>query len=269
MSLIQCLNCGHSISEEATICPHCNHPNAGVSTDNVVCPECGTQYTNEQNFCPNCGCPANINNAPKKKKHKAIIITAIILFIALISGLSCSFIVNNEKKKAQAEKEAEAKKEAKKELEAYYYNLEKITYKMIDGGAKAESSGNLTKNVWSNAIWQKQDDETDKYTMENGEFVDDFNDALANLFADENFAASIDEIKNNQSEVLKLMKKLRNPPKEYEEAYSVLKDLYDNYSKLMSIVITPTGSFNTFSEDFNTYDNALADSYGKMILYFD
>ena len=65
------------------------------------------------------------------------------------------------------------------------------------------------------------------------------------------------------------MKQLKEPPKKYEEAYSVLKVYYDNYLKMTKIVISPTGSLNTFSEDFNTYDINTVDSYEKMKLYLD
>ena len=105
--------------------------------------------------------------------------------------------------------------------------------------------------------------------MKNGKFVDDFNDALSELFADENFSNNISEIETNQYEVANLMKQLKEPPKKYEEAYSVLKVYYDNYLKMTKIVINPTGSLNAFSEDFNTYDNNTVDSYEKMKLYLD
>ena len=39
----------------------------------------------------------------------------------------------------------------------------------------AESSANLIKQVWYNAIYEKRDDKTDKYTRPKGYFVSDFN----------------------------------------------------------------------------------------------
>ena len=147
--------------------------------------------------------------------------------------------------------------------------METVSFTMLDGAAKAENAGNLIKSVWYNAIYEERNGETDKYTMKNGKFVDDFNDALSELFTDENFSNSISEIVTNQSEVANLMKQLKEPPKKYEEAYSVLKIYYDNYLKMTKIVINPTGSLNTFSEDFNTYDNNTVDSYEKMKLYLD
>lgn len=109
--------------------------------------------------------------------------------------------------------------------------MEHVSYTMLDGAAKAENVGNLIKSVWYNAIYEERVTETDKYTMKNGKFADDFNDALSNLFADENFIDIIYEIELNQSEVTGLMKKLKNPPKKYEEAYAMLKAYYDNYYK--------------------------------------
>lgn len=199
--------------------------------------------------CPNCGCP-NSSIKQKKKKHKVVIVS-IIVFALIVTGVLGIGIL-------QKAKEFE-----------YYTNMEAVSYTMLDGAAKAENAGNLIKSVWYNAIYEERDDETDQYTMKNGKFVDDFNDALSSLFADENFIKSISEIETNQSEVTDLMKQLKNPPKKYEEAYSVLNGYYDNYLKMIKTVISPTGSLNTFSEDFNTYDNDTVDSFEKMKLYLD
>ena len=59
-----------------------------------------------------------------------------------------------------------------KELE-YYSNMEKVSFTMLDGAAKAENAGNLIKNVWYNAIYEERNSETDQYTMKNGKFVDE------------------------------------------------------------------------------------------------
>lgn len=156
----------------------------------------------------------------------------------------------------------------KKEVE-YYSNMEVVSYTMLDGAIQAESAGNFIMSVWYNAIYGERDNNTDQYTIKNGKFVDDFNDALNNLFEDENFINNISEIENNRSQVIELMKRLKNPPKKYEEAYAVLKEYYDHYMKMTKTVISPAGSFNTFSEEFNTYDNDVVNSYEKMKLYLN
>ena len=124
--------------------------------------------------CPNCGCP-NSTVKRKKNKHKGVIISIIVFALIVVSALGIGI-----SKKA-------------KELE-YYSNMETVSFTMLDGAAKAENAGNLIKNVWYNAIYEERNSETDQYTMKNGKFVDDFNDALSELFADENFSNSISEI---------------------------------------------------------------------------
>lgn len=249
MSLITCPKCGGTISEKATVCPHCKF---NRSQENLImCEECGTEYEIKLSACPNCGCPnLTIEQKKQKKKHKGIIISIVV--IALIAVCVFGFSISQKAKEIE-----------------YYSNMEYVSYTMLDGAAKAENAGNLIKSVWYNAIYEERDTETDKYTMKNGKFVDDFNDALYNLFADENFVNSISEIELNQAEVTGLMKKLKNPPKKYEEAYAVLKAYYDNYIKMTKSVINPTGSLKTFSEDFNTYDSDTVNSFEKMKLYLD
>lgn len=248
MALISCPNCGQSISDKAFVCPHCNYRNSNIFAINMTCPECGLQYNQEKSCCPACGCP-NSMNASKKKKHKGVIVTAIILSIVTAIGLFGAFVID------------------KGNATIYYDNLETVTYKMLDGAAKAEKEGNLIKSVWSNAIYEKNDATTDKYTLKDGKFVEDFNDALNNLFSDKEFQKSISAIQSNRDEVIALMKTLRNPPKEYEEAYLVLKTYYDNYMSMTKMIINPTGSLQSFSDEFNNTDTATVNSYEKMKLY--
>lgn len=247
MGLTTCPECGETISEKAGICPHCN---ANIVKRNlVVCEDCQQEYNMKMVTCPYCGCP-NPSAKQRKKKHKAIITSVIVL--ALIAVIIFSIGVSQQVKEVE-----------------YYKNMETASYSMLDGAVKAETAGNLIKSVWYNAIYEKRDNETNQYTMKNGKFVDDFNDALGNLFEDEEFRKAVSEIRDNQNEVAELMKTLKNTPKKYEESYSVLKEYYDNYIKLTNLAINPAGSLKSFSEDFNTYDTETVNSYQKMKLYID
>lgn len=249
MGLISCPKCGQTISDRANVCPHCNSNFSQQSP--IICEECQTEYEASLSYCPNCGCPNRIEvKREEERKYKGILISviAIILIATGILGF------NIWQKATERE---------------YYTNMETVSYAMLDGATQAETAGNLIKSVWYNAIYEKRDSETDKYTVKNGKFADDFNDALENLFADAGFIRGISEIRNNQSEVVELMKKLKNPPKKYREAYSALKVYYDNYLKMTKAVINPTGSLNTFSEDFNKYDTDTVNAYEKMKLYLD
>ena len=131
----------------------------------------------------------------------------------------------------------------------------------------ARSTG--CKQVWYNAIYEKRDDKTDKYTRPKGYFVSDFNDALGNLYADSSFSSKISSIEDNQDTVNALMKKLKNPPDEYKDAYDAVSDLYDAYISLTNCATDPSGSLQTYSSTFNDADTNTLNAYKAMELYLD
>lgn len=245
MALINCPKCGASISEQASVCPQCKETVS--KADSIICEECKTKYSSDLAICPQCGHPTPRDNKKKSKKSRKTL-ALVLLLVVVIAGIFTY----------QAHQET-----------IYYNNMVDLANTMIDGAQKAENAGNTIMLVWTNAIYQKRADQTDKYTMANGRFVDDFNVALDNLFADEEFMQSLSDIQTRQAEATDLMKKMKNPPDKYAEAAAALKECYDNYIKFTGCVIDPRGSLNSFSEDFGKYDEAVADSLQKLELYFD
>lgn len=70
MALIKCNNCGRSVSDRATVCPHCGcdphvAKDANNKTDNhseneqnpnlTTCPSCGSLVSKKAKVCPKCG----------------------------------------------------------------------------------------------------------------------------------------------------------------------------------------------------------------------
>ena len=55
MSIIKCPECGHQISEKATVCPICG---IGIAGKVVRCAFCGEVYLRSDGLCPNCHRPA-------------------------------------------------------------------------------------------------------------------------------------------------------------------------------------------------------------------
>lgn len=252
MGLITCPKCGKQISDKAVSCPQCNFDfsNQGL----FVCTECGCTYANAE-ACPQCGCPKPVATAKAPKKKRKGIIIAVVA-IALVIALA-SFGIKTVK-------------------EAIYYSqMEEVTYAMLNSGADAETAGNLIVSVWNNAIYEKRSKETDKFTLAYNyggtsyRFVDDFNTALSNLFADADFSADIQQIEKERAEITSCMKELKDPPKKYKDAYQALKTYYDDYMKFTSVVIECNGSLNSFSEEFGECDDKFVDSYDKMCFYLD
>ena len=245
MSLVSCPGCGESVSDKAKQCPNCAYDFTEKAT--IICAECGASYGKDLSACPKCGCPT-ASEPKSQKKHTASIIVAIVIIISCILGIR-------------------GYKNLK--LQEYRDNIKTVSYTMLNGAADAEGVGNLIKSVWSNAIYKRQDDDTDKFTMRNGRFVDNFNDALDALYSDDDFQKSLSEKRDNQSEVEILMKKLKKPPKEYEDLYALVQDYYEKYLKLTRLAISPTGSLNSFSEDFHKYDDDTVNAYDKIKIYLD
>lgn len=249
MALIECPFCGQPVSEKAVVCPHCKRRIVSVpAARGAVCPECGAQYPAGRNSCPACGCPCA---APSKGRQRIAVAAAVFSILLVAAVFLCIFGISQWK------------------ASVYSDTLETATYTMLDGAVDAETAGNLIIRVWHNSIYRKHDTSTDKYTIVNGMFLDDFNDALDRLFADKSFQATLSAIRHNQEEAAALMKRLGDPPKEHEEAYSALKDYYRDYLAFTNAVCDPVGSLNTFSEAFDRTDSDCANAFREMQLYLE
>ena len=271
MALIKCSNCGNEISDKAKKCPHCDYQlieEINNPKNTSICEDCGMEIPIDAKSCPQCGCPvslkdmgtneqepqkveiSSINLSNLKKSAKKILIVSILIIVALII---CLIIKNNESKKIIAD---------------YSNNLESATTMMLYGASEAESAGNLIKSVWYNTIYEEWDSTTDKYTRSKGHgFNSDFNDSLDALFSDSDFLSKISDIKSNQETVANLMKKLQNPPEEYEEAYQAIKEFYDAYLDLTTLAISPSGHLQTYSNNFNDADTETLNCYTAMKMY--
>ncbi|MCM1541995.1 MAG: hypothetical protein NC121_12140 [Blautia sp.] len=158
-------------------------------------------------------------------------------------------------------------REAERRKREYAENLRDVLQTMLSGAVDAENCCNLIVRVWNNAIWEKEDSETDLYTRSDGHFVKDFNDALYNLFSDSEFCEQINSILENQERVNSIVGLLADPPEEYKNAYDSLTKCYDAYRRFMNMAVNPTGSLNTFSEDFDDADNEFIRCYQAMDFY--
>lgn len=262
MAMITCPNCGEQISDKAKKCVHCGE--VLIPEEKKCCPDCGAELEEEVDSCPKCGCPIENNSESRipqqvevtgvkvSTRSKKLIVTGIIVAMAIVMAIIAG---GNAYKKKQSEK--------------YGKNLNVAAYTIMISASTVENSGNLIKQVWYNAIYKNSDSKTDKYTRPNGYYVSDFNDALQNLLSDSSFKEQIEKINDNKESINTLMKKLKNPPKEYKEAYESLSKLYDAYISLTSLVTSPSGSLQTYSQSFNNADNETVKCYNALKMYLE
>lgn len=263
-SLLKCKECGEPLDNENEKiiwkCPCGNLQSGrlqeyGEKTNNIEksnlikCPDCGREVSRRAEKCPNCGCPvekkgyekikpqqvevASIKMAVKTKK----IIIGIIIFVILCVGGGVGYKIYSDYK---------AEKIYRDSYNEYIDNLERVRILMLSGGSDAESLCNLTLRVWGNAISQKYDRETNKYMKDDYGSWNDFNTALANLYADSSTISKISNIESNQTSVKDLIKKLQDPPEGLDKCYDTVSDLYEAYKILVDLAINPSGSYRDF-----------------------
>ncbi len=219
----------------------------------------------------------------ENKKNSPLILVCIILAVLLLGVTVLCVITWIGKNKAEQEaleyktsyeelvKENEDNKEKEKEekqrAEEYQIAYNGLVSQMLEDAALAEKMGNLTVQVWNNAIWNKDDNETDKFTKENGKFVSDFNVALANLFADEEFSSNCRTLSENQNLVKEEMKKMLDPPERCENSMKALENMYNSYIAFTNVVLRCDGSLESFSNDFAEADQDLDKMYQSAELY--
>lgn len=274
MAMTTCPNCGEQISDKAKKCVHCGA--VLIPEEKKYCPDCGAELEEGMESCPKCGCPiendatsevmpqqVEVTGVKVSKKSKKLIVIGIIAVIAV--AISAAVGVQIHKKNVAAKAAAEAQKQS----EEYGSNLSLAAYSMLSSASDAETCGNLIKQVWYNAIYKESDSKTDKYTKPDGYYVSDFNDALQNLFSDSSFSSQLADINDNKDTVNSLMKKLKNPPEDYKDAYDSLSKLYDAYISLTNLATDPTGSLQTYSQNFNDADSETLNCYNALKMYLE
>jgi len=83
MALVKCKECGHSVSDKASICPNCGCP---VEKE-LVCSECGLALSSTDRICPNCGNPISGHYVEEKTARAFPKIVKYILIVALLGGV--------------------------------------------------------------------------------------------------------------------------------------------------------------------------------------
>lgn len=242
----------------------------------IICPECGKEISDKVKACPHCGYPFTLeteqsvsNNAPQQvevvsvkvnpQKTKKIIICSIIA-VVLIAVCALAVIMINRQKEIAVQQERAAIRAT------YIENLELARSTMLIGCAEAEKLCNLTKSVWYNTIYEKSDKTTDAYTKNSysGKFNDDFNTSIANLYHDSDTKATVARIKGNQEEVAEIMRDLQNPPDDLSSCFETIEAMYDIYSSFTSLAVSPSGNYNSYSENSRTYGNDFVRLYDKL-----
>lgn len=282
--LLKCPTCGIGMDDGnekiAYKCPVCENVITGdlkyfaeekqVDYNTIICPECGKEISDKADECSYCGCPI------EKEKEKVAALQQvevagvkvtkktknIIVMVAIILGLC---VVGCGGYKIYFDKKSE-----REHVEAYNTYIDNLTFSqicMLAGGSDAESLCNLTLRVWGNSIYKEKDSETDRFTRKDngkGVFYDDFDDALFNLYLDEDTSNTRKSIEENQKTVKQLIKDLQTVPEGLEKCYDTISDLYDAYNTLTELAVNPSGNYSGYSSNKATAVSEFMSLYEKL-----
>lgn len=240
--------------------------------DVVTCPNCGqVQVRDESGKCIKCGtfisaiqkenkepqkqvdagrieagAAGNVATKAKKKGKKLPIVITLISLLVVVAVCATLFV------KIQRKKE-------------YIDALYTLRASVLLGGSEAEDLGNLTRSVWYDAIFKEYDSETKPYVLnEHGGYVTNFNEAIRNLSNDESIQTQKDIISGTLDVAEDAMSVLKSPPEDMRECYEVAFDLYTEFSNLCNLAINPSGSLQSYTEEFRETDGDVADLYERL-----
>lgn len=187
-----------------------------------------------------------------KQRHSAGQIVLAVVAVTALAAM-CIFAV----------KDAQQRKAA-----AYQGELVQLAERIQEYAVDAYEVAAAEESVWRNSIYQQQDESTDPYTMENGVFLEDFNDALGNLYNDSVFATRLASVQTNQGSAAGSMSGLKDAPEGYEDVYQALKEQYDTYIKLTNLALNNVGyTYEEFNRELGELVRELNTCYLTIATY--
>lgn len=217
----------------------------------IFCSKCGSKLddiANEEEENINQKIDADKKEGTKTKiisgdkkinlKQKRIMLFAIV-GIALIIGSIVGYKCYDKNKKI---------KEAAKYHQQYEVNFAKTTLNILTEDYLCGQMCEQISDTWRNAI----------------DASEDFNTKLSDLHSQWDSNGALKERETAKNNIEKNMKKLQNPPKDYEEAYKLFVDLYSTYGQIYSQATSPNGSLVSYNQDVEQKESAFNQLYDKI-----
>lgn len=235
----------------------------------IYCNKCSTKLDDGSLFCNKCGHKVNYesestlqvastllvsdtekNSQKGKTKKKSVAVIIIVVAILLVgTGGGYWYYIDQQKKEA-------IKQEAL--IEEYKSNLASAVLRMMAFSLISENVCNLYSTVWKLSI------ESRSSITVNGKRAYDFNEAILYQREELQDKNILSAIKENTDEVDTLMRKLNNPPIEYQKSYDYLVELYGLYTQYAEQANAPTGSLLEFNKKTNELSSQISKLYKQF-----
>lgn len=216
----------------------------------MYCRSCLKQIRDDYKICPYCGRAQKQNKSgsdlplgysPRKNKIMVICIIVIIL-LTFLGTLAPNTI--------------------------YELKLKRFNKVMASAAATAEVTCNIVRDVWRDSIYEIDQELTRPFTQLNGEFYDDFNDALDILDSSVLMDIQRDKISEHKKQADKLYKQLRNYPDKYFDHYECAGLMYRSFDLLVNLANSQENlSYNEYAEILEKSAEAFWAASAALMLY--
>ncbi len=182
-------------------------------------------------------------------QKKRILIGAVCcVCIGIIAFASFRHVQNVKLEQQKAEAEAV------QEYNRYVDCLNQLYVEAWHESTDAEYVCALVSKVWTDSIYS---DYSDKETAVYLTGTTDFNDAIRNVYNDENIKKKLSNIKDQQEFAKYIIQKLQSCPDELSNAYNAALDTYTSSNAFAELALAPSGNLATFNnskqEKINKY----------------
>jgi cell division protein FtsB len=184
------------------------------------------------------------------------LISALLIIIIAIFGYNQYQQVKAHNAKVAAQKKAEAAKIVKEKTFDIVY--ESFVLDSKDLATAAEDIGSKYVDVWNKVIF-------DGSVTVSGVKLTDFNDALSAQSLAFSTHGNLDKISKKEDDVRNDFKDLKsNVTDKNRDKFNIAKSVYNALLKFDSLATSPSGSLQTYSEQFNSSDTDIAGKISSL-----
>lgn len=162
----------------------------------------------------------------------------------------------------------------------YNTDLNEATDDMFKNTVEVEEILDRYTTVWEKSIKNKnffsladvsemtgiEEADVEKYfeLSHNGMVLSDFSSTVSSLVFYYQETGKLDEIKKQSVSIKEQITELKNPPKEYKEAYDEVLDMYNYSEELIEMALSPDGSLQSFSEQKKQLLSDISSKYKRI-----
>lgn len=154
---------------------------------------------------------------------RKVVIGAMAVLVLGLSALA--FYMITQKMDGMKNGFSKGKDDRNEVKEAYLKKVDSLLDELGGAASLAETQCALVEDVWTNVTSKKSSAETDRFTKdENGQFLEDYTEALKRLMNDEFFAARQARLAEDEAAAMKKYNEMTDAPAECQVLHTSLKE---------------------------------------------